>query len=70
MTLTEAEIQAFERYRFEALRDEARLMTSLGLEGEDPRDPRVADFLALAERQTDDLESLKAFVARYWRPRS
>lgn len=58
---------AFERHRRDQLFAVARIMTDLGMPGEDPEDPKVRNFLdhALTVTTTDD--ELRAYILKNWR---
>lgn len=62
MTLTESEVAVLERHLYERLVAIARLMTSLGLEGEDPRDPAIRLLLDTGEAATSTFEELVAWI--------
>lgn len=56
-----------EEEAFAELVAEARLMTELGLSGEDIRDPKVWAFLERAMKVTETGDELKAYIRENWR---
>lgn len=60
--LTHAEVMAYERRRYDELCATARLMTLLGLEGEDPHDPTTRLLLDTGEAATSTFEELVAWI--------
>ncbi|MGQ2972048.1 MAG: hypothetical protein ACT6QM_05935 [Brevundimonas mediterranea] len=57
----------YERARAEELFRTARAMTALGLPGEDPDDPKVANFLNYAINATDgDEAAIREYSLKNW----
>lgn len=54
---------AYERRRFEELRAEASLMTLMGLEGEDIRDPAIKLLVETGEKATTSFDELVAWLS-------
>lgn len=56
-----------EEEAFAELVEEARMMTDIGMPGEDIRDPKVAAFLDHAMSITETGDELRAYIRENWR---
>ena len=61
------EARRYEEEAFERLVAEARLMTAIGLHGEDARSPRVQAFLTEALAATEGEDDLRQYILKNWR---
>ena len=61
------EARRYEEEAFERLVAEARLMTAIGLHGEDARNPRVKRFLNEALDATEGEDDLRQYILKNWR---